>query len=78
MHVIQYAFPCMYSFFYTGHNILVCLLPQGKDTTESRLRGANNSTGRGGKSGADRYLGRGGSTPYYSGIPSMSSEFLQE
>ncbi|KAL3833599.1 hypothetical protein ACJIZ3_008335 [Penstemon smallii] len=39
---------------------------QVKDTTESRPRGANNSSKRGGKSGSDRYLGRGGSTPYYS------------
>ncbi|KAG6407230.1 hypothetical protein SASPL_130216 [Salvia splendens] len=37
---------------------------EGKDTTEARSRGANNNTGRSGKTGADRY--RGGSTPYYS------------
>ncbi|KAG8385343.1 hypothetical protein BUALT_Bualt03G0032900 [Buddleja alternifolia] len=37
---------------------------EGKDTTEPRSRGANNSSRGGGKTGADRYLGRGGSTPY--------------
>ncbi|KAL8460823.1 hypothetical protein ACS0TY_032359 [Phlomoides rotata] len=36
---------------------------EGKDTTEPRSRGANNNSSRG-KSGADRYLGRGGSTSY--------------
>ncbi|KAL0305540.1 UNVERIFIED_CONTAM: hypothetical protein Sradi_5971300 [Sesamum radiatum] len=39
----------------------------GKDTTESRSRSANNNSSRGGKIGADRYHGRGGSTPYSSG-----------
>ncbi|KAL1555894.1 hypothetical protein AAHA92_11579 [Salvia divinorum] len=39
---------------------------EGKDTTEARSRGANNNTGRSGKTGADRNRDRGGSTPYYS------------
>ncbi|KAH6790252.1 hypothetical protein C2S51_005258 [Perilla frutescens var. frutescens] len=39
---------------------------EGKDTPEPRSRGANNNSSRTGKTGADRYLGRGSSTPYYS------------
>ncbi|KAK6154872.1 hypothetical protein DH2020_009120 [Rehmannia glutinosa] len=37
----------------------------GKDNTESRSRGANNSSNRGSKTGADRHFGRGASAPYY-------------
>ncbi|XP_073272601.1 uncharacterized protein [Primulina huaijiensis] len=39
---------------------------EGKDTTECRPRGANNSSNRNGKNAVDRYLGRGSSTPYSS------------
>ncbi|KAI3456065.1 hypothetical protein Pfo_012728 [Paulownia fortunei] len=52
---------------------------EGKDTTESRSRGANNNSSRGGKIGADRYLSRdhGGSTSYNSSesapLPGKSS-----
>ncbi|KAL0363532.1 UNVERIFIED_CONTAM: GBF-interacting protein 1 [Sesamum calycinum] len=49
---------------------------EGKDTTESRSRSANNNSSRGGKIGADRYHGRGGSTPYSSesaSLPGRSS-----
>ncbi|XP_073140421.1 uncharacterized protein [Henckelia pumila] len=42
---------------------------EGKDTTESRPRGANNSSNRSGKSAVDRYLGRDSSTPYGSHVP---------
>lgn len=42
------------------------MFTQGKDTTEPRSRGANNNPSRSGKTGADRYLGRGGSTSYNS------------
>ncbi|TYG68586.1 hypothetical protein ES288_D05G164900v1 [Gossypium darwinii] len=38
---------------------------EGKDTVDSRSRGANNLGSRGGRSGSDRYMGRGGSS-YYS------------
>lgn len=34
---------------------------QNKDTTDSRSRGANNSSSRGGRGGAERYVGRGSS-----------------
>ncbi|KAK6124111.1 hypothetical protein DH2020_042137 [Rehmannia glutinosa] len=37
---------------------------EGKDSTESRSRGANHNSSRGGKISTDRYLSRGGSTPY--------------
>ncbi|KAL3833735.1 hypothetical protein ACJIZ3_008471 [Penstemon smallii] len=40
---------------------------EGKDTTESRPRGANNNSNRGGKSGA----GRGGSTSYNYSEPAL-------
>ncbi|PPD84081.1 hypothetical protein GOBAR_DD18999 [Gossypium barbadense] len=40
-------------------------MPEGKDTVDSRSRGANNLGSRGGRSGSDRYMGRGGSS-YYS------------
>ncbi|KAK4440123.1 GBF-interacting protein 1 [Sesamum alatum] len=49
---------------------------EGKDTTESRSRSANNNSSRGGKIGADRYHGRAGSTPYSSesaSLPGRSS-----
>ncbi|XP_020553856.1 GBF-interacting protein 1-like isoform X1 [Sesamum indicum] len=49
---------------------------EGKDTTETRSRSANNNSSRGGKIGADRYHGRGGSTPYSSesaSLPGRSS-----
>ncbi len=39
---------------------------QNKDTTDSRSRGANNASNRGGKGGADRYVGRGGSNQFTS------------
>ncbi|XVF25524.1 hypothetical protein REPUB_Repub13aG0220000 [Reevesia pubescens] len=38
---------------------------ESKDTFDSRSRGANNLGSRGGRSGSDRYTGRGGSS-YYS------------
>lgn len=41
-------------------------LHQNKDTTDSRSRGANNSSNRGGRGGAERYLGRGGSNQFSS------------
>lgn len=58
---------------------------EGKDATEPRSRGANNSSSRSGKTGADRYLGResaslpgkstykkeNGSTPYASSLSSV-------
>ncbi|XP_022723967.1 uncharacterized protein LOC111280770 isoform X3 [Durio zibethinus] len=37
-----------------------------KDTVYSRSRGANNLGSRGGRSGSDRYIGRGGSSHYSS------------
>ncbi|KAK6284039.1 hypothetical protein POUND7_002991 [Theobroma cacao] len=37
---------------------------ESKDTVDSRSRGANNLGNRGGRSGPDRYIGRGGSTHY--------------
>ncbi|GFP91266.1 hypothetical protein PHJA_001270600 [Phtheirospermum japonicum] len=37
---------------------------EGKDPTEPRSRGANYNSSRGGKTSSDRYLNRGGSTPY--------------
>ncbi|PIN23607.1 hypothetical protein CDL12_03679 [Handroanthus impetiginosus] len=37
---------------------------EGKDNSESRPRGANNSSSRGSKGGTDRNLGRGASVPY--------------
>ena len=39
---------------------------QSKDTVDSRSRGANNLGSRGGRSGSDRYIGRGGSSHYTS------------
>ncbi|XP_022715633.1 uncharacterized protein LOC111274899 isoform X2 [Durio zibethinus] len=39
---------------------------ESKDTVESRSRGANNLESRGGRSGSDRYIGSGGSSPYSS------------
>ncbi|KAE8659640.1 kinase-related family protein [Hibiscus syriacus] len=39
---------------------------ESKDTIDSRSRGANNLGSRGGKSGSDRYIGRGGSSNYSS------------
>ncbi|XVE88324.1 hypothetical protein DITRI_Ditri19aG0060700 [Diplodiscus trichospermus] len=39
---------------------------ESKDTVESRSRGANNLGSRGGRSGSDRYIGRGGSSHYSS------------
>ncbi|XAR66665.1 hypothetical protein NMG60_11012969 [Bertholletia excelsa] len=43
---------------------------ENKDTSESRSRGINNSSSRGGRGGTDRYAGRGGPTQY---SPSDSS-----
>ncbi|KAK8608101.1 hypothetical protein V6N13_023535 [Hibiscus sabdariffa] len=37
---------------------------ESKDTVDSRPRGANNTGSRGGRSGSDRYIGRGGSSHY--------------
>ncbi|KAE8696447.1 hypothetical protein F3Y22_tig00110670pilonHSYRG00031 [Hibiscus syriacus] len=37
---------------------------ESKDTVDSRYRGANNPGSRGGRSGSDRYTGRGGSSHY--------------
>ncbi|XP_073297399.1 uncharacterized protein [Primulina huaijiensis] len=44
---------------------------EGKDTTESRPRGTNNSSNRSGKNAVDRYLGRGSSALYssYESVP---------
>ncbi|XWS15928.1 hypothetical protein CRYUN_Cryun34aG0043800 [Craigia yunnanensis] len=39
---------------------------ESKDTVDSRSRGANNFGSRGGRSGSDRYIGRGGSSHYSS------------
>ncbi|KAE8722969.1 hypothetical protein F3Y22_tig00013285pilonHSYRG00129 [Hibiscus syriacus] len=39
---------------------------ESKDTVDSRPRDANNPGSRGGRSGSDRYIGRGGSSHYYS------------
>ncbi|KAL1169646.1 hypothetical protein V6Z11_A05G160700 [Gossypium hirsutum] len=39
---------------------------ESKDTVDSRSRGANNLGSRGGRSGSDRYMGRGGSSDYSS------------
>ncbi|GMI77726.1 hypothetical protein like AT1G29350 [Hibiscus trionum] len=39
---------------------------ESKDTFDSRPRGANNPGSRGGRSGSDRYIGRGGSSHYNS------------
>ncbi|XWS19791.1 hypothetical protein CRYUN_Cryun31cG0046700 [Craigia yunnanensis] len=39
---------------------------ESKDTVDSRSRGVNNFGSRGGKSGLDRYIGRGGSSHYTS------------
>ncbi|XWS12416.1 hypothetical protein CRYUN_Cryun37aG0087800 [Craigia yunnanensis] len=39
---------------------------ESKDTVDSRSRGANNLGSRGGRSGSDRYIGRGGSSHYSS------------
>ncbi|KAK8992482.1 hypothetical protein V6N11_048561 [Hibiscus sabdariffa] len=39
---------------------------ESKDTVDSRPRGANNPGSRGGRSGSDRYIGRGGSSHYNS------------
>lgn len=49
---------------------------QGKDNSESRfLRGANNSSGRGSKSGADRQLSRGASGAHYNASGTLASVF---
>nr|GFD07035.1 kinase-related protein [Tanacetum cinerariifolium] len=42
----------------------VCV--QSKDTTEYRPRGGGSTSSRGGRSGTDRYSGRGGSSQYNS------------
>lgn len=39
---------------------------QSKDTVDSWSRGANNLGSHGGRSGSDRYMGRGGSSNYSS------------
>ncbi|KAL8515101.1 hypothetical protein ACS0TY_013986 [Phlomoides rotata] len=52
------------------------LCQQGNDTTEPRSRCANNNSSRG-KSGADCYLGHGGSTPsLFNGTPTILSLLL--
>ncbi|KAI3466795.1 hypothetical protein Pfo_023458 [Paulownia fortunei] len=43
----------------------------GKDNSESRSRGANNSSNRGSKSAADRHIGRGASAPYIASDSSL-------
>lgn len=48
---------------------------QGKDNSESRFRGANNSSGRGSKSGADRQLSRGASGAHYNASGTLASVF---
>lgn len=42
------------------------IVPQTKDSTESRFRSGGNTSNRGSRSGTDRYGGRGGSTQFSS------------
>ncbi|KAE8656167.1 hypothetical protein F3Y22_tig00117005pilonHSYRG00026 [Hibiscus syriacus] len=44
---------------------------KSKDTIDSRFRGANNIESRVGRSGSDRYIGRGGSSNYSSNEPGL-------
>lgn len=51
---------------------------QSKDIPDSRSRSANNTSNRGGRGGADRHVGRGGSSQFSSTGMWMSLSNLQD
>lgn len=59
------------SFLLLFFSLVLFLLLQNKDSTDSRFRGASNASNRGGRGGADRYGGRGGSAQFGSNGKNM-------
>ncbi|XP_022720316.1 uncharacterized protein LOC111278106 isoform X2 [Durio zibethinus] len=55
---------CLKSVTWTLTRLSIASFLKSKDTVDSRSRGANNFGSRGGRSGSDRYIGRGGSSHY--------------